>query len=125
MTVVERKTFPKPIEDIVYRFIDVLVESGFYDDPNEFQPTYVDLAIDYTWNMVGDAYLSRFLAGEDYSMLPEKEAEKVLNMILLQTNLTSLMDSGMINGVENEHGEMVYWATDKGKQYNSDELSNP
>jgi hypothetical protein len=42
--------------------------------------------------------------------------EVILTKTIIQTNLDSLMGEKLIDGIENEHGEMVYWVTDKGKE---------
>jgi hypothetical protein len=52
---------------------------------------------------------------EDFRLTPEKLTEIVLT-ITTQTHINSLMRQGLVDGVEDENGEMIYFPTEKGKE---------
>jgi len=52
---------------------------------------------------------------EDFRLTPEQLTEIALT-VTTQTHLNSLMSQGLIDGVEDENGKMVYFPTEKGKE---------
>ena len=117
---VEKTKFPLSVQERVEKFVQALEEDEFFNDPLSFPPNSEEMAKIHLWNFVGEALLSRFIAGSD-EMVTEDEMDKILMNTIIQTNLDSLMKDDLIDGIENEHGEMVYWVTDKGKKVYKDE----
>ena len=113
--------FPDSVREQVEKFVSVTKSVGYFDDPLDFPPDYREAGEIHLWNLAGAEYLSNFIAGKEGSLLSEDQALKVLNETMIQTNLDSLMDQGLIDGIENEDGEMVYWATEKGKKIAEEE----
>ena len=52
---------------------------------------------------------------EDFRLTTEKLTEIVLTATT-QTHINSLMSQGLVDGVEGENGEMIYFPTEKGKE---------
>lgn len=106
---------PESVQEQVNKFIDVARSSGFFEDEIEIPVGYSGNAEIHLWNFVGEVYLSKFLSGDE-TLLTEEQALEVLSRSITQANLDSLLDQGLIDCIEDEHGEMVYWATDKVKE---------
>ena len=81
-----------------------------------FPPKTKDNAKSHLWNYVGEILVTKFIEGSEENSVTEDEMEVILTKTIIQTNLDSLMGEKLIDGIENEHGEMVYWVTDKGKE---------
>ena len=112
---VEKANFPVQVQENINKFIDIIEETGFFNDPLEIPQNYVDVAKTHMWNFVGEHYLQGFLNGDENHVLSQEQATYILSLTIVQTNLDSLKDLGFIDGVENENGEMVYFTTEKGK----------
>lgn len=107
--------FPESIQDPLNKFVNIVTEEGFFDDPQEIPPNYVEQAKINLWNITGEELLCKFISGSDY-LFNEDEVSKILTTTIIQTNLDSLMDEKLIDGIEDENGEMKYWPTEKGKE---------
>jgi len=107
---------PDSVREQVEKFVSVTIESGFLDDPIEIPQDYKEAGEIHLWNNAAEYYLSNFIAGNEDQLLSEDQALEILNKTIVHTNLESLLDAGLIDGIENENGEMIYWATEKGKK---------
>jgi predicted transcriptional regulator len=110
----EKIKFPDKIQEKIELFLEATKQSGLFENEYEIPKGYSQVAQTHLWNMVGEMLISKFISGDDYT-LTESQATEVITHTILQTNLDSLMDSGLIDGIENENGEMVYFTTNKGK----------
>ena len=114
MVSVTKSKFPDSVQEQITKFVNALEEDQFFDDPISFPPNSKEIAMIHLWNYVGEALLSKFITGSE-DLITEDEMDKILMNTVVQTNLDSLMKDGLIDGIENEDGEMVYWMTEKGK----------
>ena len=117
----EKKTFPEAVTKRVNKNFIALKNSGFFDDKNEFpDKESIELGKINLWNMLGESLLDKYLNNSEFSemrsLIPITEMEKILQHTIIQTNLDMLISDGLVDGIENEHGEMVYWLTKKGKE---------
>lgn len=111
-------SYPDFVQDKLNKFIDLIINEGkFFDDKNEFpDDESVEIGKVRLWNLLGEDMLQKhFKDPESYSMTPE-DLEKLLTQVIVETNLELLMKDNLIDGIENENGEMVYWLTEKGKE---------
>jgi hypothetical protein len=60
-------------------------------------------------------FLNKFLNNEEL-ILTEKEFDNVYHYALIQTSLDKLYKLGLINQIENENDEPLYFLTQKGKE---------
>lgn len=107
---------PDSVRERVEEFVNVTKTIGFFDDPLDIPEGYKENGEIHLWNNAAEHYLSNFISGNEDKLLTEDQALEILNKTIINTNLDSLMDQGLIDGIENEDGEMVYWATDEGKK---------
>ena len=113
--VTEKMILPQDVELRTIEIIDAIGESGFFDCP-DIPTGYEDNARTHLYNSIGGKLLEQFLNGEDDALLiSESEFEQLLSHALIQTCLDSLLDDKLIDTIENEHGENVYWLTSDGK----------
>lgn len=61
------------------------------------------------------AFLEKFLSGETL-LLTEEEFGKAYALASVVTTLQRLASKGLIQSVEDENGEPVYWLTEEGKE---------
>lgn len=108
--------FPESIQDALNKFTAIVDEMGFFDDPNEIPPTHKEQGRVNLWNTAGEELLDKFFQGSADYIFTEDEVSKILVNTIIQTNLDSLMEDKLIDGIEDENGEMRYWMTDKGKE---------
>jgi hypothetical protein len=108
-------SFPDHILEPLSKFTSIVINEGFLDNPQEIPVNYKEHAKIHLWNITGEKLLSKFIAGDDNYLLNEDEVNKILVSTIVQTNIDSLMDDKLIDGIENENGEMIYWMTEKGK----------
>lgn len=115
MTIV-KTGFPETVQDALSKFTQAVTEEGFFDNPSDIPPKFKEHAKTLLWNLAGESLLSKFVNGEENYLFTEDEVNKILVTTIIQTNLDSLMSENLIDGIENEDGEMVYWMTEKGKE---------
>lgn len=113
----EKTKFPDFVTEKLDSFVEHISNEGeFFSDPGEFpDKESVEIGKIHLWNMLGQAILERYLKDPEDVTLTVEEVEKLLINVIIQTNLDLLLNDKLIDGIENEHGEMVYWVTDKGK----------
>lgn len=114
----EKQNFPDFITEKLTDFIDLLTTEGkFFENPEEFSDNEsIEIGKVNLWNLMGEAYLEKYLKNVDEITFTPEEVEKVLIHVVIQTNLDMLLKDKLIDGIENENGEMVYWLTEKGKE---------
>lgn len=112
----DKVLFPDSVRDALNKLTIAVEEVGFFDDPNEFPPEHKEQAKTNLWNIAGEKLLCKFIVGSPDFLLDEDEVNKILVNTIIQTNLDSLMEEKLIDGIEDENGEMKYWLTEKGKE---------
>jgi hypothetical protein len=110
----EKMVFPQSVEDYLTELINAIDGLDFFKSP-EIPEGYENNAKVHFWNLSGEFVLNKFIDGNDL-LLNDVELEDSLNRSIIGACLDSLLDQGMINTIENEEGENVFWITDKGKE---------
>lgn len=119
MQKISKVEFPEFVVPRLERSVDIIITEGeFLDDPDSFpSEESKEMATIHLWNILGQHMLEEYLRTGDSEQLPNPDdLHKILINVILQTNLDSLMADNLIDGIENENGEMVYFLTDKGKE---------
>lgn len=104
----EKKIFPQPVVDKINDFIETIDESDFFKD-HEISGEYAEEGKILIHNHVGDYFLSKFLLNENLMFTSYNEIEDLLKIVIVECCMMSLMDKNVVEGVENENGEMLYW----------------
>jgi hypothetical protein len=109
----EKIICPQEVEHILVEFIDDIEKAEFFDGP-EIPEGYTDVCKTHLWNIAGKSLIDKFIAG-DMLLFDDTELTDILNKTIIYTCIDSLMDEGLVDSIENEHGENMFWITDKGK----------
>lgn len=113
----EKIIFPDFIVDKLENFIQTISDEGqFFEDPMEFSDKEsVEIGKVHLWNMLGKEYLDKYLKDSEEIYFTPDELHSILVHVIIQTNLDLLMKDKLIDGIEDENGEMRYWLTNEGK----------
>lgn len=106
------QNYPKPVSEITEKLLDSLIEEKFFE---EEQADY-----NITFRRFADLALSKWINGNDMEDFSEEEFSSILRYSIIESDLTRLNDKGILDSMENENGETVYFLTEKGKK----EMSN-
>jgi len=102
--------YPQKIEEystiVANGFKDWTIEQG--SDPNKL--------FTYIKDSVSEKVFKKWLNSEDI-ILTESEAIECLNFAWTEYNLNSLKEKGLVDSIENENGEVVWFPTENGKKY--------
>jgi len=101
------RTYPQPVQDYVNEIIDSIKE----DFDSEF-------GIEEFRKNCSEKILEKFINGEDL-VLDEDEMISVLNLTTAETILNNLKRKEIVDSIEDEHGEEIYFLTARGKQMKS------
>lgn len=107
----ERKSFPEPVEETLDLLVKELSSLGFFTDPN-IPEGYENSCEVHLRNYAGDELMKSFLNGEDL-LIDENEFEPILHKAIIGSCLDSLLDDNLIDTIENENGENVFWVKNK------------
>lgn len=99
--------YPEIVEQRINESIAILKSEDYLKENNIDEEVIKDL--------FGQIYLPKFIKGEKL-ILTIEEYESLIRESMAQSTLNSLMNKGLIDGIEDEHGEMVYFLTPKGKE---------
>lgn len=103
--------YPEPVALISEKFITVLEESRFFSDE--------DVDENITFKEFADSILPKWINGEDIhdeELLSEDDFSRILNLSIFKTNLESLRNKNLIDSIEDEKGEEIFFLTKKGKE---------
>lgn len=109
----EKMICPPSVETILIEFIDDIERAGFFSDP-EIPEGYTEPCKLHLWNIAGKALTDKFIAG-DMLLFNDTELMDILSRTIVYTCLDSLFDKGLVDSIENENGENMFWITEKGK----------
>jgi hypothetical protein len=104
----ERIIFPEPVEDTLDLLINELKGLDFFNDPN-IPEGYGESCEVHLRNYAGEQLLQCFINGEEL-LFDEREFEVILQKAIIGCCLDSLLDNDLIDTIQNENGENVFWA---------------
>lgn len=105
-------TYPQQVEDALLQWQEALEEPSFLEEQG-LHPYFVKEA---TWNTFGPPLMDMWLQTGD-AEIHEDLAETLIKKFIVAAVLLEMKDAGFVDSIENEHGEEVYWATSKAKEY--------
>lgn len=116
----EKVSYPEPVKEAIEKYTLILDDERFFDDEIEFPPNMQETAKTHLWNFLGEVLMPKFIDGsDDYKVTPD-EMNKVLVNTIIQTNLDSLIQDKLVDSLEDENGETIYFVTEKGKEVAKD-----
>lgn len=93
-------------------FIDMLEESQFFED---FEIKDKVFALDYFCDKLTNKFIEGEL-NEVYDIFTDVEMDKILGEIVTGSILLELQKDGMLDYIENENNEEIFFLTTKGKE---------
>jgi DNA-binding transcriptional regulator YhcF (GntR family) len=92
--------------------INSLNEAGFFI---EMKVESKDFAYHHLCKKLTTKFIEGKLHGDD-EVFTVEEMEKILNEIIVGTVLMELENEGLVNSIEDENNEQVFFLTEKGKE---------
>jgi predicted transcriptional regulator len=102
------ETYPSSVSDVTERLLEGLEEAEF------FQKEEADY--DVTFKRFADFFFTRWVNGEDMEDFPEKEFSDILNRSIIESDIKRLSERELLDSIEDESGETLYFVTEKGKR---------
>lgn len=116
----EKVSYPEPIKEALEKYILILDNEKFFDDEIEFPPNMQETAKTHLWNLLGNILMPKFIDGSDDYQATADELNEVIKLTIIQTNLDSLIQDKLVDTLEDENGETIYFVTEKGKELAKD-----
>lgn len=116
----EKVSYPEPIKEALEKYILILDNEKFFDDEIEFPPNMQETAKTHLWNLLGNILMPKFIDGSDNYQATADELNEVIKLTIIQTNLDSLIQDKLVDTLEDENGETIYFVTEKGKELAKD-----
>lgn len=98
------REYPQPVKDFAAEMVRCL-EGEFNRELNE--EIFRDCCL--------EKGLEKFINGDDIEFTIE-EVERIVSDAVMETALVGLMEKGLVNNIEDETGETVYFLTEEGKK---------
>lgn len=102
------ETYPSSVSDVTERLLEGLEEAEF------FQKEEADY--DVTFKRFADFFFTRWVNGEDMEDFPEEEFSDILNRSIIESDIKRLSERELLDSIEDESGETLYFVTEKGKR---------
>lgn len=104
---------PIVIEETDY-FIEGLVESGFFEDYDIKDLTFVRT---HLLNIFTEKFINGLLTDDDVELFGEEEFDILLKELVAGSILFELKEKGFVDSYEDEDTEEMFFLTDEGKKY--------
>jgi hypothetical protein len=107
--------YPSIVSEKANDFIEILKDIDFFEE-NEIE---IDSSI---VNLICEKLIKKFIDGlisesdEVFDYLSEDEINSLLTEIITLSALNSLKDKGIIDSIENEYNEEMFFLTEEGKK---------
>ena len=102
------ETYPTSVADVTERLLEGLEEAEF------FAKEEADYNV--TFKRFADFFLGRWVNGEELEDFPEEEFSNILNKSIIESDIKRLSDRNLLDCIEDEKGETLYFVTEKGKK---------
>jgi len=104
---------PIVIEETEY-FIEGLAESGFFDDYEIKDYTFVRT---HLLDIFTEKFINGSLTDEDTELFTENEFDTLLKELVAGSILFELKERGIVDSYEDENTEEMFFLTDEGKKF--------
>ena len=95
-------------------FIEGLVESGFFEDYDIKDLTFVRT---HLLNIFTEKFINGLLTDDDVELFGEEEFDILLKELVAGSILFELKEKGFVDSYEDEDTEEMFFLTDEGKKY--------
>lgn len=99
--------YPNSVSELTEKLLEGLEEEGFFEKEGA--------DYDITFKRFADSVFKNWLSGEELENISEKEFSQILSLSIIQSDLEGLRSRGVLETIENDEGESMYFLTEKGK----------
>lgn len=99
--------YPDSVSELTEKLLEGLEEEGFFEKEG------ADYNI--TFKRFADSVFKNWISGENLENITEEEFTQILNLSIIQSDLEGLRNRGVLETIDNEEGEPLYFLTEKGK----------
>jgi len=104
--------YPPQIEEVLLEWQEALENPEFLSEQG-IHPYYVKQAVRETF---GPVMMDQWLKMGEVQ-ITEELAEPLIKRFIVSAIVLEMKDNGLIDSIEDENGEEVFWATAKGKEH--------
>jgi hypothetical protein len=105
--------YPQSVNEFVARVVDSIEESGFLKDENVDRESAIEA--------FGEIIFDKWKRGDELIMT-EEEAIKGMQMSVVISGMKELMRKNLVDTIEDENGEPIYFLTKEGRGYAENKL---
>ena len=105
--------YPQSVNEFVAKVVDSLEESGFLKQENIDRESAIEA--------FGEIIFEKWMRGDELIMT-EEEATKGMQMSVVISAMKNLMNEKLVDTIEDENGEPVYFLTKEGRDYAENKL---
>ncbi len=124
-----KQIYPKPVIEVIDQVMDLLEHNpdgiNFFTS-EDISKGYEDYAKIIMYNLIGDYLLPKFLIGGEDELVfeTEEDFDELLKSCIVDVALKHLIDNKLVNYIEDEHGEEVFFLTNEGIEYTEKRIFN-
>lgn len=119
MEKVTRNVVPPCVEEVCNKVVKSVNESDFI--MTEFHPdTYKEAEI-FIFNNAAEILMQHWINGEEL-LFTEDEADTFLKKSVIDASLYHMAKLGILDSIEDENGELVFWIKDEYKGMTPEEI---
>lgn len=112
MVIMSQTTYPTQIEEVLTEWQEALQDPEFLKE-QEIDHAYVKQA---TRDVFGPVLMEQWLNIGEVG-ISENLAEPLIKRFIVAAILLEMKSKGLVDSIEDENGEEVFWATPKGKEH--------
>lgn len=110
---------PTEIEEVANQTVQSAMESDFFE--NDIHPDVCEEAKNIMFNLAASILLKRWMNGETLQYT-EDEAMDFLHRTIVDSSLYHLFKLGVLDSIEDENGEEVFWVKEEYKNMSALEI---
>ena len=106
--------YPEVVNEMSKKWTKILIENGICEE-HGLDPKYFGSSVE---KVMSPLFLKQFIETGDCVLSFEKDEDfmPILSTIIAECILMKLKDSGLVDSIENENGEEVFFLTKDGKE---------
>lgn len=115
-----RTVVPPSVEEVLNTVLKCVNESQFIQ--TECHPSTYEEAENVLFNKAAAILMNKWLAGDEIVFDSEEQVCKILNETIVDVSLRHMTSLGVLDSIEDENGELVFWIKDEYKGMSPDEI---
>lgn len=100
--------YPERVSDITEKILDELKNEKFFEQE--------DADYDITFKRFAEFFMTKWIRGEDLREISEEEFSSIIHSSIVESDLERLKAKNLLDCIEDENGEMLYFITKEGRE---------